>query len=211
MGGLIMQDFLLLSFIIFVIWFIAFLYEKQKGTLGERKVANILSMLPSEYKVINDILIKNGNISAQIDHVVVSPYGVFVIETKNYTGDITGDERAKYWLQYIGRHTINEVYNPIWQNNKHIKTLRYTLSDFPNIKYHSIIVFTPRATLKHINAKTPVIYSHELLKYIKTFNTPVLSEEQVLNIYNTLMQAHITDKHARKEHIRYVREVKKRE
>ena len=77
----------IILFALFVVGIIAFriLQPKIKGYLGERSVAVILSFLPfDKYKIINDILIKSNDRTIQIDHLVISLYGIFVIETKNY-------------------------------------------------------------------------------------------------------------------------------
>ena len=56
------------------------------GKAGERRVARKLDWLPKEYTILNDIMLRTQYGTTQIDHVVVSPYGIFVIETKNYKG-----------------------------------------------------------------------------------------------------------------------------
>ena len=70
-----------------------------KGAYAEDRVARRLSQLPEEYQVFNDVYIRSGGRSVQIDHVVISRYGVFVIETKNYKGWVYGSENAEYWTQ----------------------------------------------------------------------------------------------------------------
>ena len=75
---------------------------KFKGYLGEKSVAIILSFLPSDkYYVIHDVLVKSGDRTTQIDHIVVSIYGIFVIETKNYKGWITGFDNSEYWTKNV--------------------------------------------------------------------------------------------------------------
>lgn len=74
----------------------------SKGALGEKRVASILKRLPEDrYKVINNLLINNNGFTSQIDHVVISVYGIFVIETKAYKGWIYGSESSDYWTQNI--------------------------------------------------------------------------------------------------------------
>ena len=74
-------------------------YKKWIGKAGEFWVKRELKKLPSEYLVINDVMIKTNDKSThQIDHVVVSKYGVFIIETKQYNGYIKGNEYDKRWL-----------------------------------------------------------------------------------------------------------------
>jgi hypothetical protein len=72
-------------------------HPQVKGMIGERKARKQLSRLPSEnYRVLNDVVVKTKTGSSQIDHVVISPYGIFVIETKNYKGWIHGREDSEY-------------------------------------------------------------------------------------------------------------------
>lgn len=76
-----------------------------RGQAGEANVAARLKALPkSDYTVFNNLLIQRGEYSSQIDHVVVSKYGVFVIETKNYKGTFTEASTAS-----IGRKTFGET------------------------------------------------------------------------------------------------------
>ena len=72
-----------------------------KGFMGEKSVAFFLSRLdPAKYKIINNIMLQVGGKITQLDHVVVSNYGIFVIETKNYQGWIMGDEFYFYYCIY---------------------------------------------------------------------------------------------------------------
>ena len=107
---------------------------KIKGSAGEFKVNTRLSFLGKDYIVLNDILIKSSNgYTSQIDELVLSEYGIFVIETKNYKGWIFGNEKSENWTQviYKEKHTFR---NPIKQNWSHIYTLKNVLSDFPFIR-----------------------------------------------------------------------------
>ena len=108
---------------------------------GEKAVARRLWLLSSKkYFVINDLLFEkaNGN-TTQIDHVVVSPYGVFVIETKNISGYIYGSENSSTWTRHWKGYAPGGVYkqdtrtfdNPIHQNEAHVKALAQILSSFP--------------------------------------------------------------------------------
>lgn len=86
--------------------FAGFLYRlykpKIKGVIGEKTISVILTRLePEKYKIINDLMLKNDGKTSQIDHVIVSNYGIFVIETKNYKGWIMGDEHGDQWTQVI--------------------------------------------------------------------------------------------------------------
>lgn len=91
-------------------------HPKIKGLIGEWRVRKQLERLPAEdYKILNDITIKAKKATSQIDHLIISPYGIFVIETKNYRGWIHGSENSEYWFQTIYR-TKAKFRNPIKQN-----------------------------------------------------------------------------------------------
>lgn len=70
-----------------------------KGKVGEEWVHNILMELPDEYYVMDDVVLRTEKGTTQIDHIVISKYAVFVIETKNYSGEIFGDDNNKEWTQ----------------------------------------------------------------------------------------------------------------
>lgn len=86
------------SFLIFVAFTaVGILFARFRGKLGEWRVGQILRHLPKkQYIAVNDLLLFNGGASSQIDHVVVSVYGVFVVETKCYRGWIYGSERSAW-------------------------------------------------------------------------------------------------------------------
>ena len=192
------MEILLAIFILFIRLLYKFVWNSPDriGRRGEKEVERILSKLPdSHYKVLNDVLIKIGGTSVQIDHIVISTYGIFVIETKNYSGWIIGKEMSREWTQciYDFRHTF---YNPIKQNHGHVSVLRSILglsTDF----FVPIVVFTDRAKLK-ITSQSTVIYANELLETIKRYNTQILFDlETLLNKINSRI---ISDENARLLH-----------
>lgn len=91
-----------------------------KGKYSEKLVNNKIQELPEEYVVFNDLLFESNGYSTQIDHIAVSPYGVFVIETKGYKGWILGRENGEYWTQTIYK-SKHQFYNPIKQNAGHVR------------------------------------------------------------------------------------------
>lgn len=176
-----------------------------KGAKGEYSVARLLRKLnQNQYNIFNNIYIQSNGKSTQIDHLVVSVYGIFVIETKNFSGWIHGSEKSEYWTQSFYKEK-REFRNPIKQNWAHIYFLKEILSHFNNVKYHSIIVFVGKAQLKNIYSNIPVIQKNELLKTIKQNEVPCLSIDQVEHIANHLNKFIISDKNAKKEHKKYVK------
>ena len=86
------------NFWIYFIIFISIIYylvsNRLRGYLGEIKASNVLNKLPKkDYKVLNDLMLFSDNKTHQIDHLVVSPYGIFVIEMKNYQGKVVGNTK----------------------------------------------------------------------------------------------------------------------
>ena len=122
-----------------------------KGKYSERLVHKKMLQLSDEYTIFNNLLFESNGRSTQIDHIVVSPYGVFVIETKGYKGWILGGENSEYWTQVICK-SKHKFYNPIKQNEGHVRFLRHLFKcpvDFPFIP---IVVFNNSAELKvHVN------------------------------------------------------------
>ena len=197
--------------IIFIVLILVIVFKinssKIKGSVGEFKVNTRLNFLGNEYISLNDILIKssNGNTS-QIDELVLSEYGIFIIETKNYKGWIFGNEKSENWTQVIfkEKHTFR---NPIKQNWSHVYALKNVLSEFPNIHYFPIVVFTGDATLKGIESTVPVIYSNRLKSTIKNLSSEkFLSQTEVEKIKSILESVEITEKMARKEHVKNIKQ-----
>lgn len=197
-------------FIIVIAIIVAILYSlneaKIKGFIGESRVARQLDKLQEEeYKVFNDVLIRTGSGSSQIDHIVISIYGIFVIETKNYSGWIHGNENSEYWTQSIYEKKT-KFRNPIKQNWAHIYALKEVLSDFEQVKYHPIVAFAGSAELKNVSSKIPVVYDNQLFQtIIDNRGIPSLSLEKVNKIADRLNKVKIQDRESKKEHVHHVR------
>ena len=116
---------------------------ERRGREGESAVCDVLSRLKRKDSIVlNDIMIPTGRGgSSQIDHLVISTRGIFVIETKSHVGYIRGYEHAEYWHQYVG-DTERAFYNPLLQNETHLKAVRKLLSEEFDLPYISMIVFT---------------------------------------------------------------------
>lgn len=193
-------------FVLIIVVIIASLFAtKIKGFMGEKTVAFLLSGLdPKKYKVINNVMLQVNGRTTQIDHIVVSNYGVFAIETKNYTGNIYGKEYDENWTQVINKHTKNRFNNPIKQNYGHIQALKEVLSEVPFVNFISIIVFTVKAELK-VNTKTDVIYTARLSKTIKKYSEETIADSTKQQIYEKLISLNISSKENSKAHIQAIK------
>lgn len=176
-----------------------------KGRFSESLVYHKMLELPDEYTIFNDLLFQSNGRSTQIDHVVVSPYGVFVIETKGYKGWIMGGENAEYWTQVIYK-SKHQFYNPIRQNEGHVRFLRYLLKCSTEMPFFPIVVFDNSADIK-VNITNHIVVNRcDLTDAILSYRTPVLSQETIDWIVKTI-QTHCTvaDKEDLKQHKHNVR------
>ncbi len=136
--------------VVILLLFLAFNSDNIKGAVGEARVNFKIDFLGPEYIALHDVTLRNANGStSQIDHIVLSEYGIFVIETKNYTGWIFGNEKAENWTQIIFKNRY-QFRNPVKQNMGHVYALKGSLSNYPNIHYFPIVVFAGNAKLKNI-------------------------------------------------------------
>ena len=179
-----------LALIIFLLFLLVGAYRRSptvKGARGERRIKSVLARkLPSsEYNIFNDITLPSSYGPTQIDHIVVSRYGVFVIETKNYTGWIFGDAKSRQWTQVVFNEK-NRFMNPLRQNYKHTKAVESFFSLGP--KYvHSVVVFAGDAKFK-TNFPANVIHRGDLYPYIRSKRELLLDTAHVRDIAQKLSE-----------------------
>lgn len=170
-----------------------------KGWFGEKVVALCLNTLSEEYTVLNDIILHTETGTTQIDHIVVSPYGLFVIETKNYKGWIFGGEKSTQWTQNIyGKKKA--FMNPLKQNYAHVKAIEARLSQFPSLPIIPIIAFSPECDLK-VKTESHVVYFREVPAVIGRYTKIVLRSSDVDTVINLLQGANICSSTVKKEHV----------
>lgn len=167
-------------------------YSNLKGEIGEITVADILSRLPEDkYIVLNNLMFNSGAYTTQIDHIVVSVYGIFVIETKNYSGVIFGSLNKDTWIQDIfgNRYTF---YNPIYQNRKHIA---FILREFSELKlwehFYSIVTFVGRVNLKLYGNCKGVVGLSDLTHYILSFSQSIMTINECNRMADVLRNRNI--------------------
>lgn len=201
------------GFFLAVILALTVFWAKFKGDIGELAVTYKLRDLDKEkYRIIHDIKLKNmgGSTSTtQIDHIVISTYGIFVIETKAYKGKIYGKEKSRTWTQYLSNQK-NNFMNPIFQNYAHIRAIESILEDsYPEMTYHSIIAFSGEANLDAIEVtKAKVCKIRYVSEAIKDLSTEeVIGKEDIGKIIEILEKnkSHQTDF----AHTREIKKIKK--
>ncbi|OTG65724.1 NERD nuclease [Acinetobacter sp. ANC 4470] len=146
-----------------------------KGKFGEFAVSvHVKKYLTEEYILLNNCTLPDEQSgTTQIDHILLSPYGIFIIETKNYKGWIFGGERQKMWTQKIFKNSY-KFQNPLHQNYKHQKVLEAVLSDIVAAEYlHSVIVFMPDCEFKTAMPAN-VFRGKAWTEYVKGFKEEVI-------------------------------------
>jgi hypothetical protein len=119
----------------------------HRKNLGEAMLADTIGrFFPRAHLLLNNVTLPTADGTTQIDHILVADTGIFVIESKHYSGWIFGNPQDKQWTQTIYRKK-SRFQNPLHQNYGHVKTLQ-SLFDLPEDHFHSVVVFTADAEFK---------------------------------------------------------------
>lgn len=164
-----------------------FLLPKLKGKLGEASINFwIKKLLNQGYQLIPNVTLPTPDEgTTQIDHIIVSRYGIFVVETKTYKGWIFGGERDAEWTQVIYKHK-SRFQNPLRQNYKHVKTLS-ELTGIPIDYFKSVVVFVRECKFK-TTMPTNVVHVNDFIKHIKSYQQAIIKDEQIAEITATIQE-----------------------
>ena len=128
--------------------------HKGRGTWSERDlVLRLLKNGISADKIFHDLYVKKSDGSfSQVDIVILTEVGIIVIEVKHLSGWIFGTGNQTKWVQVLayGKQKYS-FYNPVFQNNSHIKFLQSRLSNLEDIPFYSLIVFYGDCVLKDLS------------------------------------------------------------
>lgn len=173
------------------------IHVKSVGLAGEERTQELIMRLPDTYTAISDISVEYENKTSQLDHVIVGPTGVFVVETKNLNGEIVGNafdhELQQNKIGRNGGEYSRNFYNPIKQVGTHVYRLSGILKDH-NIKtwVQGIVYFSNPDAEVHVDGdKIPVFsYSNggskDLINYILDYDKTPLTQEDQANIIDIL-------------------------
>ena len=193
-----------------ILWFIPailtisalkLLFEPRlKGIVGELAVGLALKDIGED--VLTDILIPDGKGGlTQLDHVVLAPGGLWVIETKNYKGLIFGREREKYWTQRLGRQSFRFM-NPLRQNYLHTEALKALL---PNVPVHGWVAFAGEARFPK-GMPDGVSALRSLRKDLSAFVPDKNVAPDLHAAWKRLKRKMRTDRAAKREHLAGIKE-----
>lgn len=189
----------------------------------EPTTSELLLGLSNEYKVLNDLLVPNPKSRSgysQIDHVVIGPWAIFVIETRNLTtGEIRGGRREANWSVSSSRV---KMYNPLMQHRAHVEAIQAHLGDYKRVRLVSMVTFTNRCRIsvdpavRYFNSDELIIYDHELVETIQRkterleteLPETLYKEQDTQEIWNMLNIANSTDHQIRIEHMAKAKGIK---
>lgn len=212
--------------------------DSLSGHIGELSTSSVLKTLPNNYTVMDNILIQTGiemrpyhpekygqsvwkvvnrrgkayevvKKSAQIEHIVVSEYGIFVIETKNHKGTVFGGMNGRVWTQVLGGNSHYTFYNPVHQNLGHISALSKAIGLSPAYMTGLIVFTNPEAKLGSVNCDCCCTLDC-LYDTIVSYNKPLFSLEQYLAIIQKIDSINSAGYSLSKEHELYVQDLQHR-
>jgi len=156
-----------------------------KGNAGENivKATTACSLDSGIYQILNDITVSARNGTTQIDHILVSKFGVFVIETKHMKGLIYGNPYHKKWTQVIYKNKI-QIPNPIHQNYGHVKNLQ-TLLKINEDHIYSVVVFTGESVIK-TEMPENVVDPNGYVEFVKSKTKEVFDDSEVTVLINKI-------------------------
>ena len=199
---------LLLDYIGKLIW-----TDERLGRYGETLIARKLmlsNLLGQKGRILKNIYLpKDDGETSEIDLLYITQKGIIVIESKNYSGWIFGNEKDQYWTQSLSNHSRNRFYNPIRQNQTHIKWLRLFLKN--QIPMFSFIVFSERCTLKSVtvHSENVTVLNRDMLrgalKNIYKTSPDVLTKDEISEIYDSLEPLTNVDEAVKQAHIEAIR------
>lgn len=196
---------------------------RDKGAKGERITASRLYKLRGCKKLLHNVYIQkpNGG-TTEIDLLVLHERGIIVVENKNYSGAIYGSEDDLYWTQVLHSGKKRRFYNPVRQNENHIRNLRYLMKSCENqfskniknadLPYLSVITFNDQKSLKRIrvNKKTALVTStgkiNRKLAWRFLSMKKVLTKKEINRLYQFLSENTRGTKKIQKQHIRSFKE-----
>jgi len=190
------------------------LHSDDTGHFGEYLIDYALNSLPGYSQKLCNIYIPYKGRTSEIDVVMLHETGIYVFESKNYSGWIFGDENGQYWTQCLNPKTKNRFYNPILQNKTHIKALTEYLHLSEPLSPISYVVFSQRCEFKKVcerSKNTIVVKRPDMLKALRKEikNRPsIITKEQIDQIYETLLPLVDISTEEKEKHIENIQKYK---
>ncbi len=182
---------------------------RYKGVVGELiiNISNKLIKLTNrnKYITIEDVFIPSSYGTTQIDHIIISEYGMFVIETKNISGWIFGSPDKKLWTQKLNKNCAYKFYNPLWQNYKHTKAL----ADLTGVNHDlikSVVVFVGKTKFK-TSMPDNVLKLDQYISYIINQQITVFTKEEKKRIHQIILDNKLDNNwETARQHVKHLKQ-----
>lgn len=191
-------------------------YSEYTGTIGEaetiQKIDKIMKQFNLKYKIIKNVYLPKANRTTEIDIIVISEIGIYVIENKNYNGWIFGSYNNLKWTVTYNSNEKYQFYNPILQNNSHLEEIKKYIPPKYTHCLKSIIIFSNSATLKKVpesNDNYTIINTSEIYNLIKNEkNNKIIPEETIYNLSNYFYEYTKITEEEKQKHINNIKSIK---
>lgn len=180
-----------LPWIVPLVLLIAFLYSPRfRGDIAETRVRRLLNagLETSRYTIINDLVVPSGGGTIHIDHIVVSKFGVFVIESEYVRGRIAGGEFQDRWQQFHLRRTTR-IENPMHRNFLQVQALEAILG-LPSSRFHPIVVLAGQKGFK-TPMPSNILSPERLIPYMRRKGDLLLNAEQAARVLKKIADARV--------------------
>jgi len=180
-----------LAWIVPLLLLIVFLSSPRfRGDIAETRVRRVLStgLQRNRYTVFNQLLLPSGGGTIEVDHVVVSRLGIFVIESHYARGWVSGSEVQDRWKQESWLRE-SRFDNPVHRNRLQVEALQ-RCTGFPAAAFHPLVVMVGQRGFKQ-PPPVRVLTAETLLPWIRKQSRQILSPEQADQAIRTLHQAHL--------------------
>lgn len=190
------------------------LHSDDTGHFGEYLIDYALNSLPGYAQKLCNVYVPYKGRTSEIDVVMLHETGIYVFESKNYSGWIFGDEKGQYWTQCLNPKTKNRFYNPILQNKTHIKALKEYLHLTEEQAPISYIVFSQRCEFKKVcerSENTIVVQRPDMLKSLrkKIKDRPaIFTRELIDQMYDELLPLTDVTAEEKEKHVEAIQEYK---
>jgi len=159
-------------------------HNLEGGHRGEQKTANALAeQLADDHVILNDLEFSIGFERCQIDHLILAPSGIYVMESKFWTGTLTGDVYDTQWTKARYKGKTQSVKSPVLQSERQRRMFITLLTEkVPEDRIHAMAVFThPAIKLCITNRENRAFLLGEAIRFIndRCFDPPVLTAKQI--------------------------------
>ena len=178
--------------------------ESNDGKRGEYNLYKHLNdCTEDDTKFLFNLYLPYNNATTELDVVMINSSGIFVFESKNFSGWIFGNENSKNWCETFPNGEKSFFYNPVWQNKTHLNAIKNILGK--RYKYHSAVVFGEQADLMDIDTSSDVLSIYDLRDYLhkKSVNA-YLSKDEINQIYMKLYPYSQMGEEVKENHIRNI-------